>query len=185
MGFLLEARSFLQKAHCESPIETKRVGCPTAGRRQPVTPPKSVSLREVTRDTLAAVLKLSPRPENQRFVASNAVSVAQAHFHPEAWFRAVCADEEPVGFIMLSDKPEKPEYYLWRLMVDASHQRLGYGRRAVELLVDYVHTRPGATELLTSHAVGDDSPGPFYEKLGFVYTGDKEDSGELVMSLAL
>ena len=40
--------------------------------------------------------------------------------------------------------------------------------------------RRGATELFTSCVPGEGSPGPFYERLGFVYTG-REDDGELVM----
>ena len=140
-----------------------------------------VTLREITRETLGAVLALKVAPEQERFVANNAVSIAQAHFYPDvAWFRAVYADETPVGFIMLEDNPSKPEYFLWRFMMDARYQRYGFGRRAIELLVEHVRTRPGATELFTSCVPGEGSPGPFYERLGFVYTG-REDDGELVM----
>jgi diamine N-acetyltransferase len=43
---------------------------------------------------------------------------------------------------------------------------------------------PGATELLTSVVPGDGSPGPFYQKLDFAFTG-AVDEGEHVMRLAL
>ena len=43
-------------------------------------------------------------------MANNAVSLAQAHFTPEAWYRAIYAGETPVGFMMLDDDPAKPEY---------------------------------------------------------------------------
>lgn len=69
-------------------------------------------------------------------------------------------------------------------MVDQRYQGLGFGRQAVKLLIDYVKTRPGATELLVSHGEGEDSPAPFYASLGFEYTGDKEDD-ELIMRLSL
>jgi diamine N-acetyltransferase len=85
---------------------------------------------------------------------------------------------------MLEDDPARPQYFLWRFMVDARYQGHGIGRRAIELLIEHVRTRPGATELFTSCVPGDGSPGPFYEKLGFVYTGE-EDDGELVMRRAL
>ena len=143
-----------------------------------------VTLREVTRQTLRAVLRLEVSADQTRFVASNAVSIAEAHFSPDAWFRAIYADEEPVGFLMLSDKPEEPEYFLWRLMLGAEHQGRGYGRRALELLVEHVRGRPGATELLTSVVQEEGNPQPFYEAFGFVSTGVLDD-GELVLRYAL
>lgn len=143
-----------------------------------------VTLREVTRETLRDVLRLEVSPEQRGFVANNAASIAEAHFSPEAWFRAIYAGEEPVGFLMLSDKPEEPEYFLWRLMVGAEHQGRGYGRRALERLVEHVRGRPGATELLVSVVQEEGSPQPFYEAFGFASTGVVED-GELVLRYAL
>lgn len=151
---------------------------------KPVGPDAVVTLRPITEDNLRAVLRLKVAPEQERFVASNPVSLAQAHFSKEAWYRAIYADETPVGFIMLADAPVDQEYYLWRLMIDQRYQRLGFGRQAVKLLADYVKSRPGATELLVSHGEGEGNPGPFYASLGFEYTGD-ENEGELVMRLPL
>lgn len=140
-----------------------------------------VSLREITKDTLRDVLRLKVAPDQKRFVASNAISIAQAHFSPDvSWFRAIYAGDAPVGFLMLNDDPAKQKYFLWRFMVDAQHQGGGIGRRALELLIDHVRTRPGASALYVSCVPGEGSPGPFYERMGFVYTGEEED-GELMM----
>lgn len=49
----------------------------------------SVSLREITSETVRAVVKLSVAESQKGFVASNAISLAQALFAPEAWYRAV------------------------------------------------------------------------------------------------
>ena len=140
-----------------------------------------VSLREVTKETLRDVTGLRVRPEQERFVATNAESIAEAHFSPGVpWFRAVYAREPPVGFLMLEDKASEGRYYLWRFMIDARYQHRGVGRRALELLFEHVRTRPGAAVLYTSCVPGEGGPGPFYEKMGFEYTGE-EDGGELVM----
>ena len=144
----------------------------------------TVSLREITQATLGPILNLKVAPEQEQFVANNAVSIAQAHFSDKAWFRAIYADDTPVGFVMLHDDPEKPEYFLWRLMVAAEHQGKGYGRRAVARLLDYVRTRPGAKELLVSYVPGDGCPEPFYRKLGFEPTG-RVEGGEVVLRLPL
>jgi len=144
-----------------------------------------ITLREVTRATVRDICNLKTTPDQERFVASNAVSLAEALFYPDiAWYRAVYADDTPVGFAMIADEPEKPEYMLWRFMIDARYQGNGFGVRALDLLVAHVRTRPRATELLVSCVPGDGSPCAFYERFGFKYTGE-EDRGELVMRLAL
>ncbi len=140
-----------------------------------------VSLREITKETVRAITRLKVSPEQERFVASNAVSIAEAYFSPDtAWFRAIYADDTPVGFLMLDDNAAAAQYFLWRFMIDARYQRKGIGQKALELLFEHVKTRPGASALSTSCVQGEGSPGPFYETMGFVYTGE-EDDGELVM----
>jgi len=148
------------------------------------TKDSTVSLREITADTVRTICDLSVMTSQKGFVAPNAVSIAQAHFSDHAWFRAIYADDTPVGFMMLHDEPEKPEYYLWRMMIDARYQKMGFARRAMELLIDHVRTRPNATELQTSVVQDEGGPQGFYEGLGFALTGDYEDK-EAVMQLAL
>lgn len=151
-----------------------------------VTKASIISLQEITEETLRSILRLKVSPEQEKYVASNAVSIAQAYFQRDnAWFRAIYADESPVGFLMLDDRPNEASYFLWRFMIDARYQKFGYGKRAIELLIEHVKTRPNAKELGVSCVPeGDGSPCPFYEKLGFVYTGEK-DEDELVMKLKL
>ena len=135
-----------------------------------------VSLREITAQTVRAVCLLDTAPDQRHVVAPNARSLAQALFTGErAWYRAIYADETLVGFIMLYDNPAEAEYFLWRLMIDAQYQHLGYGRRAVELLTEYVRTRPGARWLGVSYHKGPGSPAEFYGKLGFVETGEIDE----------
>jgi diamine N-acetyltransferase len=145
---------------------------------------QEVTLREVTADTLREVCRLKVAPDQEGFVAPVAFSIAEAHFSPKAWFRAVYAGDTPVGFVMLEDDADARQYYLWRLLVDAGHQGKGYGRAAVELLCDYVRSRPGATELLTSWVPGERGPEGFYRRLGFELTGEV-DEDEVVARLPL
>jgi diamine N-acetyltransferase len=140
-----------------------------------------VSLREVTKETLRDITRLKVSPDQEHFVATNAESIAEAHFSPDiAWFRAIYVGDTPVGFVMLEVNVPAERYYLWRFMIDARYQKRGLGQSALELVFEYVKTQPGAKVLYTSCVPGEGSPGPFYEKMGFVYTGE-EDEGELVM----
>jgi len=143
-----------------------------------------VTLREITSETVREFCNLKVSDEQIKFVAPNAVSIAQAYFYKEAWFRGVYADDTPVGFIMLEDNREKPEYFLWRFMIDSRYQGLGYGKQAMMLFIDHVKTLPNAVELLTSCVPGEGSPQGFYEKLGFKLTGKSYDA-ELELKLEL
>jgi diamine N-acetyltransferase len=143
-----------------------------------------VSLREVTKETVRQICDLKVRDDQSKFVAPNAVSIAQAYFFDTAWFRAIYADETPVGFVMLEKNTEKPEYFLWRMMIDARYQGMDFGREAMFLLIDYVRSLPNATELITSCVPGEGSPEGFYSKLGFKRTGKMYDE-EVEMILEL
>jgi len=150
-----------------------------------------VELREITADTVIAIVKLQVAPAQQGFVAPNSVSLAQALFHPEAWYRAIYADGEPAGFLMLEDRSglddaqpkDREEAGLWRLMVDARFQGQGVGRAALGLVLAQLRAR-GFQRLLTSYVPGPGCPEPFYRRLGFQPTGEV-DGGEVVLALAL
>ncbi len=143
-----------------------------------------IELREVTKDDVRAICRLAVAPAQMSFVAPNAISFAEALFDPKAWYRAIYADGNPVGFAMLSIDRDVPEYYLWRFMIDARHQGRGYGRVAIGLIVAFVRTLPEAHELLVSWVPADGGPEPFYRSLGFVPTGAVEDN-EVVARLIL
>ena len=75
--------------------------------------PVTITLREITGDNAESVLALRTTPEQERFVTSVADSLAEADANPQGnpWFRAVYADGQPVGFVMLSwdVEPQPPE----------------------------------------------------------------------------
>lgn len=136
-----------------------------------MSPDAEITLRAVDSDNVRDVCRLAVTPDQEQFVAPNAVSMAEYAVTDNAWTRAVYADEELVGYVLLSDDEEQPRYYLWRFMIDQRYQGLGFGKRATDLVVDYVRTRPGADGLYVSYVPGDGSPEHFYKKFGFVDTG--------------
>jgi diamine N-acetyltransferase len=149
-------------------------------------PSPLVTLREITGETVGAVIKLAVSPSQAGFVAPNAVSLSQALFSDEAWYRAIYAGDELVGFVMLSDETLKPEppaapnIGLWRLMIDAGHQRRGIGREVMQQIVAHVRGRPGVCFFYTSYVDEPGGPGPFYLGLGFEPNGEIDD-GEVVL----
>ncbi len=126
----------------------------------------------------------------ERFVSSVAESLEEAAATPEGapWYRAIYADDEPVGFVMLSwDATPAPgilgPYFLWRILIDRRHQRQGFGREALTQVVDLLRA-DGVRELLTSYHPGEGEPWPFYRRFGFEPTGEIDD-GEIVLRLDL
>jgi diamine N-acetyltransferase len=156
-----------------------------------------VELRDiVTDEDRAAALALRVAPGQEEFVASVADSLREAVEYPEACARYWTAydGDRAVGFVMLSDGIAEDvlaadptlvgPYFLWRLLIDERAQRQGYGTAALDALVAYVRDRPGADALLTSAGQGEGSPQPFYERYGFVPTGEVHE-GEVVLRLEL
>lgn len=143
----------------------------------------TVTLEEITGETVRRVTALEVAPDQKGFVASNANSIAEAYFEPKAWFRAVAANEELVGFVMVYRDPAAATFYIWRFMIDARHQGRGYGRRALELLLEEARG-DGAKEVTLSVVPGERSALEFYRGSGFEETG-KIEHGEVEMRLLL
>ena len=151
-----------------------------------------VSLRPITDDNLAAVRALRTTPEQERFVSGVADSMLEA-IEDQAgraiqW--AIYAGETPVGFVMISDEvaPDAPDHiphYLWKLLIDRDHQRNGYGTATLDLIADYFRGRPDVTVLSTSAGEGEGSPIPFYERYGFVRTGEIVFDNEVLLQFRL
>lgn len=151
----------------------------------------SLRLVEITVDNYLEVLRLKVTEDQRTFVASNAVSLVQGHYHDTAWFRAIYEGEQPVGFVMLHDprcepaevSDEKPDsdfdpagkvaddsLFIWRLMIGDGHQGRGLGRRVIAILTDLAR-RNGFSRLCLSFVEGEGGPGPFYEACGFQRSG--------------
>lgn len=152
----------------------------------------TVVLREITDENRDDLVALRVEPSQERFVGTVADALTDADEIPEGkgWYRAIYADREPVGFVMLSwDVVPRPPriigpWFLWKLLIDERHQHRGYGREAVELVAQVVREN-GGTELLTSAVQAVDGPEAFYRRLGFTPTGDFDENGEIILALKL
>jgi len=136
------------------------------------------------------VLKLKVGSTQEGFVAPNAVSLAQALFSKEAWYRAIYADDVPAGFVMVYDEtlreepPAEPRAGLWRFMVDERYQGRGIGRAALDQVIAHIRAKGCFSAFETSYVPGPGCPEPFYLKAGFHHTG-RMDGTEVVLELPL
>lgn len=156
---------------------------------QSTTP--DIHFMRITATTMNQVCNLSDTlsPLHRQMVAPNVRSIAEAHFSPSAWMRAIHADDTLIGFIMThtgsdyEDGIDCPGVFLWRFMIATPDQGKGYGRLAMEKLIAHLKAM-GVPVLFTSCGQGEGSPEGFYRKLGFTPTGDiYDDEIELVLDL--
>ncbi|KAF2249638.1 GCN5 N-acetyltransferase [Trematosphaeria pertusa] len=160
----------------------------------------TLTFREVTKDNWRAVTKLSLKDGQVGNLASNLFSLCQAHYSEDAWVRAIYADETLVGFLMMGIWDPEESYTIWRFMIDARYQNLGYGRRGVEFAIAHVrqhNPRAKQLKLYTTPPEGkksqdpienvkpEDSPYKFYQKLGFREIAPPDEDGETLMALEL
>ena len=137
-------------------------------------PDLNLELKEFKQEMLGAILALSVRKEQERYVGPNALAIAKAHFAPEIHYLVICVNDAPVGFLMLYEDPTSAYCGLWHLMIDAAHQTKGYGKGAMRLLVEYLRTKTNARQLLVHCLPGKQGPEGFYLAVGFKPTGRME-----------
>jgi len=161
-----------------------------AWNKRPRTRPAEVRLVEVAQDNVVEVLALATHKSQESFVAPMGKSLAQALVGyveddgtvVDPWYRAIAADGDLAGFVMVALRGEQ-EPFLWRLLIDRMHQRRGVASMAMDLVEDEMRSR-GHDSLLTSYHPGRGSPEPFYLARGYEPTGDMEGE-EIVARKAL
>ena len=146
----------------------------------------AVSLREITRDNWRECAKIRVEASQTHFVASNLFSMAQAKYEPECVPLAVYDDEQMVGFVMYrpEDHGLAKIFFIDRLMIGEGHQKKGYGRAAMILLIERLRSQAGYNAILISFVPGNDVAQKLYSDLGFQDTGEIDD-GELVYRMGL
>ncbi len=145
-----------------------------------------ITLRKITLDNRRAIFNLQVSEDQRSFVASNLSSVASCYVlatnggHPFPF--AIYADEQPVGFVMLTygntgyELPSIAEdsYCILRLMIDEKYQNRGYGREAMERILEFIRTFPaGVAEYCWIQYESDNLVAKrFYESFGFRENGE-------------
>jgi diamine N-acetyltransferase len=118
-----------------------------------------------------------------------AFSLAEAYAQPVvAWPRLVYAGERLVGFVMGAFDPDNPIGFfrcgIWRLNIATGEQGKGFGRFAVQAVLEEARRR-GQRRATVLWVPGPDGPEGFYLRLGFRPTGEQfggQTVGELLLA---
>ena len=121
-----------------------------------------ITLEKITyKNYIDTIWRLKVKRCQKDFVASNNNSLAEAYVAITngcvALPFAICKNNKPIGFLMIGygmseDDFEgedsafiemvKKSYCLWRFMIDKRYQGKEYGKKAMELALDYIRTFP-------------------------------------------
>ena len=161
---------------------------------------EKITLEKITyKNYIKTIWGLGVKRDQRNFVATNANSLAEAYVAitngSVALHFAICRNEKPIGFLMIGYsaneedfKDEDPEflklveqsYCIWRFMIDKRYQGRGYGKKAMQLALDYIRTFPvgEAKYIWLSYEPENEVAKKLYASFGFVeqpqfYKGNK------------
>lgn len=146
-----------------------------------------VELRVITEDNFIDAFNLKLAPGQERFVSHPIRSLAQAYVYREQCQPfGIYMDGKMVGYVMVIYDYDVPEYDIWHMMIDESMQGRGYGSTALDLVIDYIKTKPFGVSNRVALTCNKDNPvaRKLYESRGFIATGiEDEDEIELVFKV--
>ena len=145
-----------------------------------------MELRKVDKSNIWKIVHLSVSKEQEDFVATNTESILEAYTVITSGGTAlpfgIYENEELVGFVMIGygtvdeEDPKIAEgnYCIWRFMIDKKYQHRGYGKRALEKILEYLNTRPVGDAKLCwlSYEPENEHGRKTYQKYGFVENGE-------------
>lgn len=126
-------------------------------------------LAPITKDNWIDAISLRVREDQESFVASNAVSLAQLNFIDGFLAQGIYHETEMVGFTLYGLDEEDNEYWIYRMMIDHNHQGNGYGKQAVQLVIDDIRSRKERMHetISLSYEPENQVAKQLYEKMGF------------------
>ena len=141
-----------------------------------------ITLLPLTRMNWQTVLELQLKPEQQGYMPGVLHSLAESAFEPEAEPFGLALGADVIGFALLNHW--SGPWWITRIMIDQKFQGFGYGQEALDLLIELVRRKPGATELRTTLHKDNLTAKAGFEQAGFRPMPELQD-GELVMQLIL
>lgn len=148
-----------------------------------------IKLVDIHKSNWMDVIFMTTNPDGQaticeEFIASNALSIVQSVFEKNWTVKAIYADNILVGFTMYGYSDKESFYEICRMMIDRKHQRKGYGKQALRLVIDELRQKSDCNEIYLSTDPNNHRAINLYESFGFENTGEEIDD-EILYSLTI
>jgi diamine N-acetyltransferase len=143
----------------------------------------NVALRLITQDNWIECIRLNVTEEQQQsqFVAPNTASLAQAYGEPWWTPLGIYAGDTMVGFVMHGRRPGSTINYIARIMIDARYQGRGYGRAALQAVLDRIQ-QEGSGPIQLHYDLVNTVARNLYTSVGFRIIAEDEH-GEVLAQL--
>jgi len=144
-----------------------------------------VRLEKVCEKTFFSVVRMKVSLEQEKFVATNVMSLAQAWLYGDvAKPFAILDDDTVVGFMLLDWDEGERTVGIWRMMIGQAFQRKGYGRSALAEALNMIRSTGKFDLVYLDYVPGNTVARDLYASFGFRESGEKEGD-EIVMTLPL
>lgn len=148
---------------------------------------EGLNIRPVTEDNWRAIVELKPLTDQKKYITSNAESLLESFYETRYNWSVfgLFKEEYPIGFTMIGAFNAEKEYiWLDRFMIDGQFQGKGYGKKFLQLIVDYIQLKWQVKDIVLSIVKENNQAKKLYETIGFIDTGRiDEENGELIMVL--
>ncbi|HOP56715.1 MAG TPA: GNAT family N-acetyltransferase [Bacillota bacterium] len=135
---------------------------------------ESIRLAPIDRDNVFPVCFLKVKDDQKNFVATNSLSLAQAAYQTECIPHAIYCGYNLVGFLMHATDEKDGLQWIYRLMIDRDFQGLGYGEKAMKIVMDTLKKQSKSNRIRISFEPTNKIARQLYEKLGFVDSGQMD-----------
>ncbi len=103
----------------------------------------AITLRPITEDNFIDAFNLKLKDGQECFVSHPVRSLAQAYvYRDQCQPFGIYSGEMMVGYLMVIYDCDAPEYDIWHMMIDISQQGNGFGKAALELVLEYIKGKP-------------------------------------------
>lgn len=146
-----------------------------------------IQLKPITENNFIDAFNLNLGEGQEEFVSHPIRSLAQAYvYRDQCQPFGICADEKMVGYVMVIYDYDVPEYDIWHMMIAQDEQGKGYGRQAMERVIEYIRTKPFGDSDRIALTCNKANPAALnlYKGMGFMPTGN-EDGDEIEMAMIL
>ena len=142
-----------------------------------------IRLEEVNEENWRLPLKVADAQKN--YVPSPAMILARAYAYRKSRSVAyvIYSGETPVGMVMYHDCSSLNAYIFSELFIDERYQGRGYGRAAVESVLDRMRSDGRYRKVCLCYIEGNTAARALYQSFGFVETD--RDGDEIIMEMAL
>lgn len=131
-----------------------------------------IEIKEITVENWVDAVKLKVKQDQENFIASNAISLAQSKFHPFLECHGFYANEEMVGFSATGRNPQDGKIWIARFMIGEQFQGKGYGKKGSLKLLEFLKEKHDCSEILLDVAPENEAAIRLYESVGFRDTGE-------------